>query len=75
MAQNFYGAMIAWTACFVLTVLISLFTRPREEKELVGLVYSLTPHEVEHGLPWYRRPVALGVVVLVLAVVLNLYFR
>jgi solute:Na+ symporter, SSS family len=75
MAQNFWGAIIAWTACFVLTILISLFTKPREEKELVGLVYSLTPHEVEHGLPWYRRPVALGIVVLVLAVILNLYFR
>ena len=27
MGQNFYMAMVAWTACFALTILISLATR------------------------------------------------
>ena len=43
MAQNFWTAIWAWTTCFVVTIIVSLVTRPREEEELVGLVYSLTP--------------------------------
>ena len=75
MAQNFWGAIYAWTACFVITIAISLFTRPREAGELKGLVWSLTPKVREEGLAWYRRPGVLAVVVLVLAVLMNLYFR
>ena len=39
MAQNFWTAIFAWTACFVVTILISLVTRPQEPSKLVGLVY------------------------------------
>jgi SSS family solute:Na+ symporter len=74
MAQNFWGAIFAWTGCFVLTILISLVTRPRDEKDLVGLVYSLTPKPSSVGLAWYRRPLVLGVIVLAASVALNLYF-
>ncbi len=74
MAQNFWGAIVAWTGCFVLTIAISLVTRPRDEKDLVGLVYSLTPKPSSAGLAWYRRPLVLGVIVLVASVALNLYF-
>jgi SSS family solute:Na+ symporter len=59
----------------VVTVAISLVTKPRDEKELVGLVYSLTKKPSEEHLTWYQRPAFLGVVVLVLAVVLNIIFR
>ncbi len=51
-----------------------MFTRPRDEKDLVGLVYSLTPKPSSAGLAWYRRPLVLGVIVLVASVALNLYF-
>jgi len=37
-------------------------------------VYSLTPRIKEHGVPWYKQPAALGVVVLVAAIVLNIIF-
>jgi SSS family solute:Na+ symporter len=74
MAQNFWAAIFAWTTCFVATIVISLATRPREEKELVGLVYSLTPRPGEAGVVWYKRPAALGVAVLVLALILNIIF-
>ena len=53
MAQNFWGAIYAWTGCFVLTIAISFFTRRRDEKDLVGLVYSLTPKPSSAGLAWY----------------------
>jgi SSS family solute:Na+ symporter len=75
MAQNFWGAIVAWTACFLLTVGISLFTRRRDEKDLVGLVWSLTPRQTDEGLAWYRRPAVLGAIVLLVAVGLNVYFR
>src|SRR5213078_2343744 len=42
MAQNFWIAIFAWTTCFVVTILVSLATRPRPAAELEGLVYGLT---------------------------------
>jgi solute:Na+ symporter, SSS family len=74
MAQNFWTAIYAFTACFVLTVAISLVTRPRADKELVGLVYSLTPRQSSDDVAWYARPATLGVAVLAFALVLNLMF-
>ena len=75
MAQNFWTAIIAWTACFVATIVISLATRQKKsEDDLGGLVYSLTPRIVNHDLAWYKRPAALGVLVLALTAVLNVIF-
>src|SRR5215831_5962307 len=34
MAQNFWAAIFAWTACFVVTILVSVVTKPRNEEEL-----------------------------------------
>jgi solute:Na+ symporter, SSS family len=75
MAQNFWTAIWAWLVCFALTILVSLMTRPREEGELVGLVYSLTERPSEREIAWYRRPVYQGLIVIVLAVLLNFAFR
>ncbi len=75
MAQNFWGAIAAWTTCFVVTSLVSLVTRPRPADELRGLVYSLTPKPSAEHLTWYQRPAVLAVIVLTLTVGLNLYFR
>ncbi len=74
MAQNFWAAIYAWTTCFVVTIVISLMTKPRKESELVGLVYSLTNIPKEAHLPWYKRPETLGVVVLLMAIALNIVF-
>ncbi|MFY9986586.1 MAG: sodium:solute symporter family protein [Chthoniobacterales bacterium] len=74
MAQNFWTAIFAWTTCFVVTIIISLATKPRPDNELKGLVYSLTEKEREVSLAWYQRPVLLGVVVLALTLVLNIIF-
>jgi solute:Na+ symporter, SSS family len=75
MAQNFWTAIWAWTTCFVVTILVSLMTKPREDKELVGLVYSLTEKPSEGHLPWYSRPATLAVVVIIMVTVLNIIFR
>jgi SSS family solute:Na+ symporter len=74
MAQNFWTAIFAWSTCFIITIVVSLLTRPRDEKELVGLVYSLTERPKEAHLPWYQRPAILGVVVLLMTLVLNIIF-
>ena len=74
MAQNFWTAIWAFVVCLIVTLVVSMLTKPREERELVGLVYSLTPKPEEHNLPWWKRPVTLAVVVLAMAVALNLIF-
>ena len=75
MAQNFWTAIYAWTTCFVITIVISLLTRAHDEKELTGLVYSLTERPTQQGLSWYQRPVVLAVVVLAATALLNIVFR
>jgi SSS family solute:Na+ symporter len=75
MAQNFWTAIFAWTTCFVVTIVVSLLTRPRDAKELVGLVYSMTERPTEHHLPLYKRPATLAVAVIVMAIFLNVVFR
>ncbi len=75
MAQNFWAAIYAWTACFVMTIVISLVTaRNKTDGELKGLVYSLTPRIKEEGLRWYQQPATLGIVVLIAAIILNIIF-
>lgn len=75
MAQNFWMAIVAFAACFLATLFISLSTRRlKSDDELRGLVYSLTPRQVDSGLRWWTRPAMLGVVVLAGAVILNLLF-
>jgi len=75
MAQNFWTAIFAFSVNLIVTVLVSLVTRPRNEAELVGLVYSLTPKPVEEHLSWWQKPATLGIAVLVMLVALNLIFR
>jgi SSS family solute:Na+ symporter len=75
MAQNFWTAIFAWTACFVMTIAISLVTaRNKSDEDLKGLVYSLTPRLVDHDQPWHKRPATLGAIALGLAIVLNVIF-
>jgi len=74
MAQNFWIAIFAWSACFLVTVLVSLATAPRPERELEGLVYGLTKLKHDEGVSWYLRPVPIAVGVGILAVILNLWF-
>jgi len=74
MAQNFWTAIFAWTSCFLITIAVSLATRPRDDKELVGLVYSMTERPKDDELEWYKRPVVLGAIVVGVALVLNIIF-
>jgi SSS family solute:Na+ symporter len=76
MAQNFWTAIIAFTVSASLTVGISLVTRQKKsDEELHGLVYSLTPRELDDShLPWYERPAGLAILVGAIAIVLTIMF-
>ncbi|HVC46848.1 MAG TPA: sodium:solute symporter family protein [Terracidiphilus sp.] len=74
MAQNFYGAIWAFSVNFIVTVVVSLMTKPRPESELVGLVHSLTPKPSHAHLKWWKRPEALAAAIFVVAVGINIFF-
>jgi len=74
MAQNFWTAIVAWTVCFVVTIAVSLATRPHPEDSLRGLVYSLTERPRDTAAAWYARPSVLAVGVLALTALLNVVF-
>lgn len=75
----FVAASLAFVTDIVVSVLVSLVTKPKPDEELVGFVKSVTPKEnltdaAEATLPWYRRTVPLGILCLVLVTVLNIVF-
>lgn len=74
MAQNFWTAIVAWTTCFVLTIVVSFFSRPRSDHELTGLVWSLTDIPRDENVTFIRKPSTLAVIVLLLVIVLNIIF-
>ncbi len=74
MAQNFYGAIVAFSANFIVAVVVSLFTKPRPDEELVGLVRSLTKMPSHAHLKWWKRPEALAVAILLAAIAINIFF-
>jgi SSS family solute:Na+ symporter len=74
MAQNFWIAISAWTACFILTAGVSLVTTPRKIEELRGLVYGVTELKHDEEANWYARPVPIAILVATLAIILNIVF-
>ncbi|HET6562845.1 MAG TPA: sodium:solute symporter family protein [Marmoricola sp.] len=76
------GAFVAAGAAFfvdvVASVVVSLMGTPKPDKELKGLVWSLTPKEDfrsdDEGLSWYQQPTKLAGVALGLVIVLNILF-
>jgi solute:Na+ symporter, SSS family len=74
MAQNFWLAIVAFSVCFALTVVISLSTRQsKSNQELTGLVYSLTPRPERSAQSAYS-PLAFGMIILVAMIILNVIF-
>jgi SSS family solute:Na+ symporter len=57
MAENLYRAIWALLICVIVTVVVSLLTKPVPEAELEGLVYSQTKQPSERDLRFYQRPI------------------
>jgi len=75
MAQNFWTAIYAFTACLVTTIIISVATtQMKTDEDMKGLVYSLTPRISEDDVPWFRRPATLAIIVGIIAIVLSLIY-
>jgi SSS family solute:Na+ symporter len=74
LGQAFYIAMISFSANLLITIVVSLLTRPAPEASLKGLVYGLTPLTKDTEKAWYRRPIALAIAVLVTCLLLNFLF-
>jgi len=74
LAQDYFQALWSCLLCVLVTVGVSLVTRPMPDSELTGLVYGLTKvPEVGH-VPLHRRPLFWAAVVTVVFVALNLIF-
>ena len=74
MAQNYWIAIVSFSFCMVITIVISLVTTPKPESELQNLVWGVTELPREEDVPWYKRPGPLALVVIALLVVLNIIF-
>ncbi|MBA9005825.1 sodium:solute symporter family protein [Thermomonospora cellulosilytica] len=76
---SFIGAGAAFVVDIVVSWLVTMVTRSKPERELAGLVYSLTPKESfrdprDARESWYQRPGLLAGVALVLVIGLNVVF-
>ncbi|MDN5821864.1 MAG: Na+/galactose cotransporter, partial [Brachybacterium sp.] len=75
----FRAAATAVVVDIVVSVVVTQFTAPKPVHELKGLVYSETPKAdlvdpEEAGLPFWRRPVPMAGIALVLVLALNFLF-
>ena len=74
MAVNMFGALWSLIASVSVTVIVSLFTKPKPDSELRDLVYGLTKLPYEGPCRWYRRPVLWAGVVGAILVIVNIIF-
>ena len=72
--SSMWRALIAWGTCFVLTIVVSLFTTRKPEGELKGLVYGLTEKVEVKETVWYKRPLVLVGAITVIFIALNVIF-
>jgi hypothetical protein len=74
MAVNMYSGWWSLVVCVLVTVGVSLFTKPKPESELRNLVMGLTPRPDEGPCPWYEKPALWATVVAVVLVAVNVVF-
>jgi solute:Na+ symporter, SSS family len=79
-ASTWWQAVIAFVADAIVLVVVSLFTQPKPESELRGLVWGLKREEQEEDdsvagdEAWFRSPKVLGFTALAIVVALNIIF-
>src|SRR4028119_2423283 len=77
LSRSFYGAMVAFVADAVVTVIVTLFTKPKPVHELQGLVYGMANEAEEAPASekvWFRSPTILGAAVIGITFFLSLGF-
>jgi len=74
MAENMYRALWSCLLCALVTVAVSLITKPKPDAELKGLVYGVTDIPSETYVSTLHRPWFWAVVVAVVFVILQVVF-
>jgi SSS family solute:Na+ symporter len=74
MAENLYRALWSWIICVVVTVVVSLVTKPVPTEQLSGLVYGVTPIPDDGATTIWQKPIFWAIVVIVVFFILNLIF-
>ena len=74
MAENMFRALWSWIVCVIVTVVVSLMTRPKPEAELTNLVFGCTVIPSEGHLPVWQRPIFWAGIVAAAFIALNIIF-
>ena len=74
MAVNMYSGWWSFVVCILVTVAVSLVTKPKPISELKNLVWAATEMPSTGHEPWYKRPVVLAVAVAVVCIAFNILF-
>ena len=74
LAQDYFQALWSCVVCVLVTVGVSIATRPMADDKLAGLVYGLTEVPEIGNVPLYQKPLFWAVVVTAVFVLLNLMF-
>ncbi len=73
-AQNMFRALWCWLICVIVTVVVSLMTKPKSDEELKDLVYGLTPIPKQERVSWFQSPIFWAAVVAIVFVILQIIF-
>ena len=74
MAENLYRALWAWVACVMVTVVVSLLTKPKMDAELNGLVYGATVLPKLEAVPLYKNHWFWAAIVITAFFIVNIVF-
>ncbi|MBB5327988.1 sodium:solute symporter family protein [Tunturiibacter gelidoferens] len=74
MAENLYRAFWSWLICVVVTVSVSLVTRPVPEAQLAGLVYGATTIPDDGASSLWQKPIFWAAIVITIFFLLNIIF-
>jgi len=74
MAENMYRALWSWVVCVLVTIAVSMLTKPKPDSELKGLVYGVTDIPSESYVTVFHRPWFWASAVAVLFLVVNVVF-
>ncbi len=74
MAENVFRALWAFIFTTIIVVVVSMFTKPRPESELNGLVYGATVLPKEEPVPFYKNEAMWAIAVVIVFAILNILF-
>jgi SSS family solute:Na+ symporter len=74
LGQDMYQALWSFVVCVVVTVVVSLATKPMPDGQLTGLVHGLTEVPSIGNVPLYQKPLFWAAVVIVVFFALNIIF-